>query len=271
MSNREKEVKELISKIKSGEMSLSYSSLSKFKKSPRAFIDYKLEPFEQTEDMLIGSVMHTLVLEPTKFDEKYATDHEICAQIGGASPRATKVYKEWKSKEEEKGIKVLSYKVFSTAEKMANALLTNKASKFLLDQLTEVEQTYHFELGGFKFKSILDGRSPDFIIDLKKCTDADPQKFRRDIIYRGYWIQSGVYEFAVDEIIPYYILAVDGDGEVSVHNLMEDFIIRGMEEFKKLVEEFKHCIDNEMFDYSYNYRGVTKEGFYKMDVPPFLP
>ena len=45
-----------------------------------------------------GSLYDCLLLEPEKASDQFIVvdDEEICAKIGGKSPRATKKYKEWK-------------------------------------------------------------------------------------------------------------------------------------------------------------------------------
>ena len=48
---------ELIKKIKSKDITLSFSSLKQFAKSPEHFIRYKLEKFLPTPAMIFGSLV----------------------------------------------------------------------------------------------------------------------------------------------------------------------------------------------------------------------
>src|SRR5687767_9617340 len=97
ITSRQEHIDRIVNGLMSHENHLSYSSISAFKHSPRKFIDYKMGIKEETDAMLYGSMLHCLVLEPDDFFNRYHTieDGDICNQIGGAKPRATKVYKEW--------------------------------------------------------------------------------------------------------------------------------------------------------------------------------
>src|ERR1044072_4242689 len=95
--SRQQHIDSIIHRLMCHEDHLSYSSLSCFKQSPEKFINYKMGIKEETDAMLYGSMMHCLSLEPADFYNRYHVidDTEKCAEIGGAKPRATKVYKEW--------------------------------------------------------------------------------------------------------------------------------------------------------------------------------
>src|SRR5690606_10302647 len=268
---RDNFIKNLIKDIKSGSSKLSYSALSKFKRSPNAFINYKIKAFETTDSMLLGKLVHAMVLEPHTVDDQFFTDAEKVAEIGGASPRSTKAYKEWKAEQISlyPNKELVSADALKLAERMANAVLNNRAAKQVLSLIQQTEHKIEWDFEGLKFISFLDGIG-EVIIDLKICADAEPRKFQRDIIYQNYHLQAGVYTTAVGEVLPYYIIAVDRECEVSVHHLMEDLVLKGVSIFEQLVREFKQCIETRNFSESFEYRAYTEEGVYKMDVPPYL-
>lgn len=271
ISERDIFIQNLIKDILSGESKLSYSALSKFKKSPNAFINYKMKAFEQTDSMLLGKLVHALVLEPETVEEQFFTDAEKVAEIGGASPRATKAYKEWKAEQLTlyPNKSLVSSDMLALAKRMSSAVLSNRAAAFVLNQIRQTEHKIEFDFDGLKFVSYLDGLGK-VILDLKICTDAEPRKFQRDIINQNYHLQSGVYTTAVGEILPYYIIAVDRECEVSVHHLMEDLVLKGVSIFEQLIKEFKHCLETGNFYESFEFRAYTEEGVHKMDVPPYL-
>lgn len=264
-------IKDLIAKFNKGESKLSYSALSKFRRSPNAFINYKMKAFETTDAMLLGKLVHALVLEPEKVKDLFFTDEVKVKEIGGASPRATKLYKEWKAEQISlyPNKELISSDSFKLGERMASAVLNNRAAAEVLSKIHQTEHKIEWEHDGIKFVSYLDGIG-EVILDLKICADAEPRKFQRDIIYQNYHLQSGVYETAVGEILPYYIIAVDRECEVSVHHLMEDLVMKGISIFEQLVKEFKQCLKSKNFDQSFEYRASTEEGVYKMDLPPYL-
>lgn len=260
-------VKDLVAKINNGEITLSYSALSRFKRSPKSFIQYKLDPKEQTDAMKQGTLVHCLVLQPEEFADRYVVDLQICNEIGGAKPRATNKYKEWVAAQTKIIIRDVDY---NEAMAMAASVRANPAARRLLDMVEQFEQHITFELNGFKFQAFLDGIG-SIIIDLKICTDAEPRKFAREIINMGYYLQGGGYEIAVGEMLPYYIIAVDRAGGVSVHELGDDLIEYGMNEFVRLTDEFKQCIEKGSWHSSFEYRAPNPNGVYHVPRPPFLP
>jgi len=271
-TDRETFTLELIEKIKKGESKLSYSSIAQFKKSPRSFIDYKLGKKEQTDAMKLGSLVHCLILTPDLFEKAYFVfdDSEKVNEIGGGNPRATTVYKAWKA---EKLLTVedkitLSKSEFDQASLMADAVLNNSSSKKIIEKCAEREKKVFFEFNDLSFISFFDGIGTELIADIKICQDADPKKFQRTIINDGYYLQAGVYMTAIEELKPYFLIAVDRSGGVSVHLLMDNLIEHGMNEFDKLTREFKDCMINNDFHCSYEYRAF--EGIHKIDKPAYL-
>jgi exodeoxyribonuclease VIII len=264
---REQYTVQLILDIKSGKTKLSYTAISKFKRSPKCFIDYKLAPKEQTDAMLLGSIVHCLILEPEHFDERYTTDALIIAEIGGAKPRSTTKYKEWKAEQE--GMIVISSDFHKAGQDMANAVLNNSAAKWVLDQCDKREFRIEWNHKGLSFIGFMDARGK-VIADIKICQDAEPKKFQRDIINMGYYLQGGAYTIAEGEVLPYFLIAVDRNLGVSVHEVTEDLIEFGMNEFDRLCGEFNTCLDANDFHKSFEYRSHTDQGYFKVSRPPYL-
>lgn len=271
-SERDIFISDLVEQIKKKEVKLSYSSISQFKKSPRSFIDYKMGKKEQTDAMLLGSLVHCLVLTPDLFEKQYYLfdDSEKVAEIGGGNPRATTKYKEWKAAQFEsmpENLCIISKDNLNQAKVMADAVLNNSVSKSILAKCPEREVKVHFDINGLPFVSFIDAKGEECIIDLKICQDAEPKKFQRTIINDGYYLQGGVYSVALEELKPFYIIAVDRSGGVSVHKLMDSLIEHGMNEFERLTREFNDCVDNNDFHCSFEYR--SHSGFYHMDKPAY--
>ncbi|NGM63548.1 hypothetical protein G5B30_16685 [Sphingobacterium sp. SGG-5] len=248
-------------KFSNGELYLSYSSLSNFRKSPRHFIDYKLFGNEDTDSILLGRVFHTLVLEPDKFSKEYATAPEC--------DRRTKEGKEVYAKflEESKDKTVISHTIYKNAVEMAISVLSNEQSKSLIDGANFKEKRIDWEMYGFKFLSFLDGEGEDYVFDLKSMPDADPRKVQREILNRCLWLQGGMYLKALNEDKDYYIIAVDKKGNVSVHLLMPSLIEYGKSEFKRLCEDFEDCLSTNSWLKSYEYR--SHNGIYPIDKPVY--
>lgn len=267
-------VEGIINALMHHESHLSYSSLSAFKKSPRAFIDYKLGIKEETEAMIYGSLLHCFVLEPGEFEKRYMVieDADICAQIGGAKPRATKAYKEWYNAAiaEAGGRIIVEANDMMAAKISAVNIRHNRASQKILNMTPEHEKPIEWEYKNFCFKGFIDGIGEKAIVDLKTCADANPDKFQRDLIQRGYYLQAAMYLYATGEVRDYYIIAIDKMNGVSVHKLENKLIEHGMEEYDKLLDKFNQCILADAFDQSFDFYSPRHDGIYMAEKPAYL-
>jgi hypothetical protein len=276
--NRHDEIKRIISAIVAKEMFMSYSSLSNFKESPKSFIDYKLKAYKETDAMIFGTMLHCLVLEPNEFELRYFVlkDSEICSQIGGAKPRATKAYKEWKQEQEQKanGRIIVEPEDAIQAKTMSYNIRNNRAARVVMSKAKEREKKVEWEYLNFNFRGILDGYG-EIIFDLKTCADASPKKFQRDMITMDYHIQAALYLMAVEKK-PYYIIAADKSGGVSVHNISDSLIQYANDEIQKVMSFFNAaCLQvlsgkPDVFDESYEYWSERFDGVYVADKPAYL-
>jgi hypothetical protein len=274
MQTRKELIQEIIDKLLRHESYLSYSSLSNFKESPRSFIDYKLKEKKETDAMIFGSMVHCLILEPNEFENRYfiLEDTEICSQIGGAKPRATNAYKEWKSEQESKAGErtIISKEDFEAANYMALNVKYNRAASRVLNQATEHEKNIEWELKNFKFRGIIDGEGEDIIFDLKSCADASPRKFQRTIIDMDYHLQAALYLKGVGVKKRYFIIAMDKNNGVSVHELSDSLIEHAMNEIESLLDKFNECILNDEFNTSFDFWAERFDGIFIADKPDYL-
>lgn len=267
-------IAEIIQKLMRGESTLSYSSLSNFKSSPREFIDYKLKVVKQTDAMAFGSMVHCLILEPEDFSNRYFVleDAEICASIGGAMPRGTKAYKEWKAAQIEaaEGKTIITQQDYQDAYYMALNVTHNRAAGKILRLATAHEKPIEWEMKNFKFRGIIDGEGEDVVFDLKTCADASPKKFQRDIISMDYYLQAALYLKGIGKMKRYFIIAIDKNNGVSVHQLSDSLIEHGINEVESLLDKFNECILTDEFDTSYDFWAERFDGVFIADKPSFL-
>lgn len=264
----------IIDKLMSHEGHLSFSSLKAFSQSPATFMEYKLEKREPTDAMLFGSMLHCLVLEPQDFDKRYLCldDQDICNSIGGAKPRATKQYKEWKAitLAEAGDREVVQTNEYIAAKIIASNVLHNRASAKVLDMCWQHELPIEWEFKNFMFRGFIDGKGEKAKFDLKTCPDAEPKKFHRDIINNKYYLQGAMYTYAIGENVPYYIIAVDRVGGVSVHKLEDRLLEHGMKEYNDLLDRFNECILKDEFDRSYDFWSTRFDGTFICEKPGYL-
>ena len=274
MNDYKNKIDTLITSILNKETSLSYSALSNFKKSPKDFIEYKFQEKKQTESMAYGSMLHVLVLQPEEFENKYAIydDANIIASIGGAKPRATKQYKEDKAvfEAQNQGKIIVSLEDYKEAEFVANSVKYNRASSNIIKRCSEFEKSYEWEYMNFSFKGIVDAIGENAMFDLKTCTDATPKTFQRDAIKMGYHLQAALYHKAVGYQFPYYIIACDKKGGVSVHKITMDLLEYANRELDYLMDNFNRCILEERWNESYEFWTERIDGSYELDKPNYL-
>lgn len=274
VSSRQEQIDTIVHRLMAHEDHLSYSSISCFKNSPRKFIDYKLGIKEETDSMLYGSMLHCLVLEPDDFFNRYhiIEDLDICNQIGGAKPRATKVYKEWyQAAIAEAGEKqIVETNDYHAARIAAENVRHNRASAKILNMVIEREKPIDWEFKNFKFKGFIDGNGEKIIFDLKTCTDASPDKFQREIIQRGYYMQGAMYLCGLGQVKDYYIIALDRKNGVSVHKLESKLIEHGANEYNKVLDKFNHCILTDAFDQSHDFWSDRWDGTFMCEKPGYL-
>lgn len=264
----------VIDALMSHEGHLSFSSLKAFADSPSTFAEYKLSKREPTDAMLFGAMLHCLVLEPLDFNNRYLCldDRDICEQIGGAKPRATKAYKEWMAVTvaEAGDRQIVETNEYLAAKVIASNVLHNRASAKILDLCWQHEKPIEWEFQNFKFKGFIDGIGEKAIMDLKTCPDANQDKFQRDIINNKYYLQAAMYLYAEGQNLPYYIVAVDKKGGVSVHKMHDKLIEHGMKEYNDLLERFNECILKDEFDRSYDFWSDRFDGTFICEKPGWL-
>lgn len=264
---------EIIDRIMSGEKHLSFSSLNAFKSSPKTFIDYQRGVKEETDAMIYGSMVHCLVLQPHLFEERYhcIDDRDICVQIGGAKPRATYRYKEWFAvAQQEAGERILvETDDYIAAKIIAREIKTNKASAKVLGLCPDREKPIEWEYMNFKFKGFKDADGEKDVFDLKTCADASPDKFHRDIISKGYYLQAAMYLYA-EGVKNYFIVAVDKKGGISVHHLHPKLIEHGMDEYHKLLTSFNECVLKDAWDQNYDFWAERWDGIFTAEKPAWL-
>lgn len=259
----------VIAKLSAGDYSLSFSALSAFAISPYAFIAYKVAERKETPAMLMGNVVHCRVLEPDMFNKRYRIAPEVSAsttegkavwagifeemvgeeltrnkQGNPVLPKIADLIEEIKLKT---GITVLPGSVAKEGDFRARRLLQNRASRWVIDQLTQTEARIEFECQGIKIRGAIDGMSSNIILDIKNMANAEIRAAAFTIKARKYHWQAWAYCQATG-IRKYYIAAVDGNGEVSVHQISDRQLEQAEIEVNEYIDKFKDTAMAGMFD-----------------------
>ena len=181
-----------------GKPHLSYSSLKYALGDMRLWEMYMRGQLKkESEALRFGSLYDLLLFEPETFNDVYYTldDASIVDSIGGANPRSTKRYKEWKAE---------AAQVAENADKQLAPEEDVKKAKEMIQRLKDCglydkrfaggkfQVEFNVDLDGVPLKGFLDClRDGEFIVDSKSSRSVE--KFRYDVNSFSYDIQAYIY------------------------------------------------------------------------------
>jgi len=256
---------------------LSYSSLKRFRKSPKHFIQYLTSPKKVTDATLLGKVIDCLVLTPEKFDKEFMVGNKPNLQSN-------------KGKEEWANMLALASKnkqLICTPEqvKIANfckesLLSTPESARFLETKTrTQVHLEWRDKANNLPIHGWVDFESKafdeDFVVDLKSTKDADPDEFNKDIFNTDYqyYFQGGCYLVGYHRAkfrFPYFVdLAVETvePYNVSVNYFDAKVAEIAKNEFYGTLKAFRYCLNNNLFHQGYEFRLPEGMGYFSVKVP----
>ena len=245
---------------------ISNSRLTAFKRSPLHLIHYLTQPKDATPAMTFGSAFHAHLLEPDKFNSLYAVAPDV--------DRRTKEGKlEYdKFMYESDGKIVLTNSDKTKIVNMTEAVYANPIAAELMQQLVATEVYREWQCDGLKLpmRGIIDGIATDFMLDIKTCTDATPNKFQRDSWNMAYHRQAAIYLDSDHSIKDFYFIAIEKDAPygVSVHKVSDGMIDKGREIYLDQLIEYKAWADAGCPAAGYEYWHYS--GTHEWELPTYL-
>jgi exodeoxyribonuclease VIII len=225
---------------------VSKSGLDLVRRSPLHFWNRYLNPDRiiepPTEAMVLGSALHTAVLEPHLFDDEYA--------VAPHCDRRTKEGKIiWADFEQEAaGKTLLKADDASRIDAMAKAVRSHKAASFLLTMPGKAEQSYFWtdDETGEKCKCRPDWHSADgrIMVDVKTTEDASPGKFlRSSVLGWRYHVQAAFYMRGLPsaEVFLFAVVEKKPPFAVAVYSLPPKLVERGQEEARQDLQRIAEC------------------------------
>ena len=230
---------------------VSNSKLSDFAKSPAYYhavhIAGTVKKSPPTDDMLIGTALHEVVLEggPQSF---VPLEEPLDLRTKAGKELAAKIAKEHPGKA------ILRIDDWLQVCKMQQAILQHKAASRLLFESqgeNEIGYVFHDLYHGIRRRCKVDrvineGR---FIIDIKTCNDAGPEAFAKNVLQREYHRQAAFYRDIVQEaeqtdFAPqFFFIAVSKEElpRVEVYKMPDEFLHLGELRLQKLLADFAAC------------------------------
>lgn len=242
LDNKEYDIKYLAEKMRDdsfyygelGELALSSSAIKLLYESPKKYY-YVNKYGAESQGLRDGWLLHTLILEPQKFEEQIFID---------VQSKNTKAYKEAVLNNEGR---VFTMKEKADAERLADAVFKNEqALKMLTNCEFEVPAIKYFH--NFPFRGKADVLCINSICDIKTCSDIKTFKYQS---YKyGYDIQVAIYcELFNKHYTQFKFLVIDKSTlDIGVYDVSEEFYFSGLEKVAKGVEIYKTYFLNKQAD-----------------------
>jgi exodeoxyribonuclease VIII len=220
---------------------INWSSLKHLAISPLLY-RWRLEhPEPRKPAFIFGGAVHCAILEPEKFDERYAVFDGI---------RRGKAWEDWLAIHP--GVESLKPDELDAIRSIAAAVLGHRVAAGLLrGGRREEAVTWTDEETGLACKGRLDYLRPDFVIDLKTTRDPAPSRFERASASYGYAGQVAFYhdgaarQRLIPGDVPPYLIAPQTSEpyDVAVFQLAPETLEAGRRQYRTLLRRLALCIE----------------------------
>jgi exodeoxyribonuclease VIII len=235
---------------------ISASGLKAIAKSPRHYWHRYLNPNYIAEDspaMAFGNLVHTLILEPATFTQRYA----IAPECDRRTKEGKQTYADFEANS-------IGKEVVSNADYLLAWLMVAEAkSNPIVSDLLEfsiMEKVYTFDVFGTPCKMRADAINDldSCIIDIKTCKDASPAAFGRDAYNLGYLLQAafyldGYYLATGINLKRFIFVAMEKSAPfiTAVYELTAEQIEIGRQQYLAALQTFKNCKETGNFMEAY--------------------
>ena len=195
---------------------------------------------EPTDNLILGSVIHTLILEPHKLESEYIILPELNLRTNDG--KAKKAELETQAKEENKTL--VKAELLQKAEAVTEAF--NKTSLTKLLTQGKAEQSFFGEIEGVKVKARPDFIIPDqsVIIDFKTTSTlggGSADGFAKMAANFAYYIQASLYlEITKYKQFYFIVLETAEPYMVGCYKLDSEALEFGKSEIRRAIEIYKN-------------------------------
>jgi len=245
---------------------VSKSLLWAFNQSPFKWAYGARDSSGPTPAMELGSLIHCMALTPALLDSEYI--------ISAYDEFRTNESKAWREDQNNKGISVVTRKVWDIAHAAACELVKNPLYP---SPAVDTEVAVFGEIDGVDIKGMIDivpftaSQEGDSLWDLKTTASIESEDaLQRLIINRGYHWQAALYldlyNAATDEnrdSFVFVFIETSSPYETAFVRITSDFIEQGRREYRKALAKWKMCVDTGFFP-------KRIEGITTIDVPKWF-
>ena len=196
---------------------------------------------EPTDNLILGSVIHTLILEPQKLESEYIIMPELNLRTN--ADKAIKAELEAEAKATNKTL--VKAEIFNQAEAVSKSFLNSSLSSFLRGEV-KAEASFFGEIDGVKVKARPDLILPKekIIIDFKTTSQVgggSADGFAKMAANFGYYIQASLY-LEITEYKQFYFIVLETTEPfmVGCYKLDSEALEFGKSEIRRAIEIYKN-------------------------------
>ena len=196
---------------------------------------------EPTDNLILGSVIHTLILEPQKLDSEYIIMPELNLRTN--ADKAVKAELEAEAKATNKTL--VKSEIFSQAEAVSKSFLNSSLSSFLRGEI-KAEVSFFGEIDGVKIKGRPDLILPNekIIIDFKTTSSSgggSADGFAKMAANFAYYIQASLYlEITKYKQFYFIVLETAEPFMVGCYKLDSEALEFGKSEIRRAIQIYKN-------------------------------
>lgn len=241
---------------------LSYSSIKEFAKSPKHYIHYVLAKREPSKAMDLGSLLHCLIMYPSKFSEQFIA----CPNVDRRTKDGKLAWEQFQDKAD--GKTIITEDELSEATLIADSVMSNQNIKETVTSCNYFEQEFAYKIQDLPFRGFVDGiKDGEYILEIKTMNDASPSNITREFFNRKYHIQAGLYNLVHKLPVKYLIVETKAPYNYMLLDVTDQFIMKGQEELFDLTEKFITCMHLDAFNVGYQFM-ESKE--FVIDLPSWV-
>ena len=196
---------------------------------------------EPTDNLILGSVIHTLILEPQKLESEYIIMPELNLRTN--ADKAVKAEFEAEAKATNKTL--VKSEIFNQAEAVSKSFLNSSLSSFLKGEV-KAEASFFGEIDGVKVKARPDLILPkqQIIIDFKTTSQVgggSADGFAKMAANFSYYIQAALYlEITNYKQFYFIVLETAEPFMVGCYKLDSEALEFGKSEIRRAIEIYKN-------------------------------
>ena len=248
---------------------ISRSVLMEFRRSPYHYQHKYLVDSSHsmpTPAMIMGNLVHTMVLEPHKFDSEFVMRPEMDRRTN-AGKQAFNAFTMTLA-----GRQSVTYEQVAEADAIQKAVMAQPMCEALLMDC-KIEQSIYFthDATGLQAKSRPDAWNGSLVIDLKTSADASYRSFQNSAFKYGYFIQAGLANAALRSIgiamekFVFIVVEKDKPHAVGLYVLDEEAIAYGENQFDELMKGLAICMERNKWP-SYELTTLSVPSYAKFEL-----